>query len=290
MFYEGRIPGVVVSRALLELGQKHAQSPDGGKAFFSEFAAKQIAIYRGLGYRGVYIGGVHSFPAIENILAIEKSFAPDDWKQFAREIRFSRAGEFFYFAEDPATGLADATKRQAHPPADSRHVTPAYQISKWAHDTMFAPGAAFAKWGAKICAAAKDSFQGPRPLRALEHLSKSALYQCRDCGDCSLPDIAFLCPESQCAKNQRNGPCGGTREGRCEVDGYGDCIWLRAYERWQHDGQEQALLEHSPVVQNQGLRGTSAWANNWLGRDHAAKKTSSPEKSQPAPEPKPAVV
>jgi hypothetical protein len=31
-------------------------------------------------------------------------------------------------------------------------------------------------------------------------------------------------------------------------------------------------LKHAPVVQNQGLRGTSAWANNWLGRDHAAKK------------------
>jgi hypothetical protein len=31
-------------------------------------------------------------------------------------------------------------------------------------------------------------------------------------------------------------------------------------------------LEHAPVVQNQGLRGTSAWANSWLGRDHTAKK------------------
>ena len=110
-------------------------------------------------------------------------------------------------------------------------------------------------------------------MRALEHLSKAVLFQCKDCGDCSLPDIAFLCPESQCAKNQRNGPCGGTRDGRCEVDGFGDCIWLRAYERLKHDGQEaEALLSHSPVVQNQGLRGTSAWANYWLGKDHAAKQ------------------
>jgi methylenetetrahydrofolate reductase (NADPH) len=102
-------------------------------------------------------------------------------------------------------------------------------------------------------------------------VSKAALYQCKDCGDCSLPDTAYLCPESQCAKNQRNGPCGGTREGRCEVDGYGDCIWLRAYERLKHDGREKELLGHVPVIQNQGLRGTSAWANLWLGRDHHAK-------------------
>jgi methylenetetrahydrofolate reductase (NADPH) len=87
-----------------------------------------------------------------------------------------------------------------------------------------------------------------------------------------LPDIAFLCPESQCAKNQRNGPCGGTREGHCEVDGYGECIWLRAYERLKHEGSEEHMLDHAPVIQNQGLRGTSAWANLWLGRDHSARR------------------
>jgi methylenetetrahydrofolate reductase (NADPH) len=108
------------------------------------------------------------------------------------------------------------------------------------------------------------------PLRALERLSKTVLYSCKDCGDCSLPDMAFLCPESQCAKNQRNGPCGGTRDGRCEVEGLGECVWLRAYERLKHDGIEETLLAHAPVVQNQGLRGTSSWANFWLGRDHSA--------------------
>jgi methylenetetrahydrofolate reductase (NADPH) len=272
VFHEGRIPGVVVSRELFELCQKHAQSADNGRAFFSEFAAKQIAIYRGLGFRGVYLGGVHSFPAIQAILAVEKTFAPDDWRQFAREIKFARPGEFFYFAENPATGLADATKRDPAPTKVSSHVNASYLLSKWTHAAAFAPGTAFARLGAKLCASSRDSLQGPKPLRLLEHLSKSFLYSCKDCGDCSLPDIAFLCPESQCAKNQRNGPCGGTREGRCEVDGYGDCIWLRAYERLKHDGHEQDLLKHSPVVQNQGLRGTSAWANNWLGRDHAAKK------------------
>ena len=271
IFHEGRIPGVVVTPALAELCAQWGQSADNGKAFFCEFAAKQIAVYRGLGFRGVYLGGIHNFPAIEKILAIERTFAPDDWKQFAREIRFSRPDEFFYYAEDPTTGLAHPTKQSASLPAASRHHTATYHLSKWAHDYLFAPGTAFAGWGTKLCAKAGDPFQGPKPLRVLEKLSKAALYQCRDCGDCSLPDIAFLCPESQCAKNQRNGPCGGTREGRCEVDGYGDCIWLRAYERLKHDGKEQDFLRHSPVVQNQGLRGTSAWANHWLGRDHAAK-------------------
>ncbi len=270
IFHEGRIPGVVVSDALFELCRLQGQSPDRGRAFFLEFAAKQVAICRGLGYRGAYLGGVHDFKSIERILAVERSFGRDDWKQFAGEIQFSRPGEFFYYEANAATGLADAERETPRPPASGRQMTMVYAISKLAHDSMFEVGKPVARLGAKLCAHARDPMQGPKPMRELEKLGKSVLYHCKDCGDCSLPDIAFLCPESQCAKNQRNGPCGGTREGRCEVDGYGDCIWLRAYERLKHEGSEQHLLDHAPVVQNQGLRGTSAWANLWLGRDHSA--------------------
>jgi methylenetetrahydrofolate reductase (NADPH) len=284
LFHEGRIPGVVVSDALWELCRQQSQSPDRGKAFFLELAAKQIAIYRGLGFRGVYLGGVHNSPAMERILSIERSFAPDDWKEFAREIRFSRAGEFFYYAENPSTGLADSSRANPRPQTSSKHVTAVYQISKLVHGTVFEHDKPLAKWGAKLCAHSHDSMQGPAPMRMLEKLSKDALYHCKDCGDCSLPDIAYLCPESQCAKNQRNGPCGGTREGRCEVDGFGDCIWLRAYERLKHDGREHALLDHAPVIQDQGLRGTSAWANDWLGRDHTAKREAAKLAGSSAPQ------
>jgi len=276
VFHEGRIPGVVVTQPLRDLCAGHAASPDGGKGFFLEFAAKQIAIYRGLGYRGAYLGGVHNFAAIGKILAIERSFAPDDWKQFARELAFSRPGEFFLYGQDPATGLANPETPSNPPPVASAHTGIGYSIAKLSHSLMFTPGRLFTEWGTKLCAAAKDPAQGPGALRALEHLGKVAMFRCKDCGDCSLPEIAYLCPESQCAKNQRNGPCGGTRDGRCEVDGFGDCIWLRAYERLKHDGRERELLSHAPVVQNQGLRGTSSWANYWLGRDHTAKPNPAP--------------
>ncbi len=286
MFHEGRIPGVVLTTPLWELCRQHAQSPDNGKAFFLEFAAKQIAICRGLGFRGAYLGGVHSFSAVESILAIERTFARGDWKRFAREIQFSRPGEFFYYAHDPDTGLATPPENP-RPRLPSKHVTVTWQLSKFSHATMFAPGTAIAQLGGKLCAHSKDPSQGPGPLRVLEQLSKTVLYHCKDCGDCSLPEIAYLCPESQCAKNQRNGPCGGTRDGRCEVSGFGDCIWLRAYERLKHDGQEQTLLDHAPVVQNQGLRRTSAWANSWLGRDHAAKHHAPAAVGHATPTPEP---
>jgi hypothetical protein len=113
--------------------------------------------------------------------------------------------------------------------------------------------------------------QGPRSLRVLEHASKAAMFGCKDCGDCSLPDIGYLCPESQCAKNQRNGPCGGTRDGKCEVYDF-ECIWARAYDRMKYEGCEQDLLAHAPVIQDETLRGTSSWANALLGRDHTSKR------------------
>lgn len=83
IFHAGKIPGVVVSQPLFELCRRQAQSSDKGRAFFSQFAARQIAIYRGLGFRGIYLGGIHQFQAIQKILEIEKTFAKDDWKQFA---------------------------------------------------------------------------------------------------------------------------------------------------------------------------------------------------------------
>jgi methylenetetrahydrofolate reductase (NADPH) len=273
LFNSGRIPGVVLTQPLLDLCERHAASPDGGKEFFLEFAAKQIAIYRGLGYRGTYLGGVHNSHALRRILEIERGFAPDDWRQFAREISYSRPGEFYYYAPVGETGLVDPSRRAliAQPP--SAHTGIGYSFSKWMHARAFTPDAWLNNLGARACARATDPAQGPRALRALEHVGKSVMFGCRDCGDCSLAEIAFLCPESQCAKNQRNGPCGGTRGGRCEVDGYGDCIWLRAYERLKNDGREGELLAHAPVIQDQSLRGTSSWANYWLGRDHTAKKS-----------------
>jgi methylenetetrahydrofolate reductase (NADPH) len=78
------IPGVVISDALAEQCERYADSPD----FFTELAAKQLAIFRGLGFAGGYLGGVDTMEEVRAILDVERSFAPDDWKLFAREIQY----------------------------------------------------------------------------------------------------------------------------------------------------------------------------------------------------------
>ena len=97
------------------------------------------------------------------------------------------------------------------------------------------------------------------------------MFRCEDCGDCSLPEIAYVCPESLCAKNQRNGPCGGTRDGLCEVYDT-ECIWSQAYERLKAYGEEEQMLDGPVVVKDNELSGTSAWANTFLDRDHHARE------------------
>jgi methylenetetrahydrofolate reductase (NADPH) len=275
-FRRRTIPGVVITDSLFALCEKHAQGPDKGAAFFRQLAAKQLAIFRGLGFAGGYIGGVHQIEEVRAILELERSFSPDDWKLFAREIQHPERGEFYYFARDPKTTLADSARLEPSyaaslkTPRPMRRVNLQYRFSKWVHDSTFKPGTWLHMLGQKIYRNSKDSFQGPRSLRVLEHVTKSAMFGCKDCGDCSLPDIAYLCPESQCAKNQRNGPCGGTRDGKCEVHDF-ECIWARAYDRLKDDGHEQHMLDHAPVIQDESLRGTSSWANALLGRDHTAR-------------------
>lgn len=246
-FKTGRIAGVVVSDEFCDLCERHADD----RNWFIEFAAKQVAICRGLGYRGVYYGGIERMTELEQILAVERSFAPNDWKQFASEISFSRPGEFFFYGSERSPGRFSLS----------------YKFSRFVHDHVFSPDTALFRLGKAMYQRSRDPEQGPAPLRALEHASKSAMFECKDCGDCSLPDIAFLCPESQCAKNQRNGPCGGTRDGKCEVADF-ECIWSRAYDRLKSEGNEQHLLDHAPVVQDQSLRHTSSWGNSFRGRDH----------------------
>ncbi|MFO1450044.1 MAG: methylenetetrahydrofolate reductase C-terminal domain-containing protein [Opitutaceae bacterium] len=288
LFRAQKIPGIVISDELAALCARHEATPDRGKAFFLDLAARQLAIYRGLGYRGAYLGGVHAIGDVNRILEIERGFAPGAWQEFAREIRFSRPQEFFHYAEDPATGLADPAQLNPSLVTDagrrpsSRHVTFSYRFSKFVHGLMFEEGRRLWSLGARLTASAADPLQGPGWMRFAEHAGKVAMFGCRDCGDCSLPDIAFLCPESSCAKNQRNGPCGGTRDGKCEVADF-DCIWSRAYDRAKYEGRADSLLAHAPVLQDQHLRGTSSWANTWHHRDHLGKPLTLPPAATPIP-------
>jgi hypothetical protein len=55
--------------------------------------------------------------------------------------------------------------------------------------------------------------------------------KCAGCGNCRLGEYAGICPITRCAKHLLNGPCGGSRDGQCEVSADRECGWQRIYDR-----------------------------------------------------------
>ena len=64
---------------------------------------------------------------------------------------------------------------------------------------------------------------------------------CRFCGQCVLGQTGAVCPITQCAKSLVNGPCGGQKNGKCEVNPENDCAWIQIYNRLVAIGQEDKL-------------------------------------------------
>ena len=54
---------------------------------------------------------------------------------------------------------------------------------------------------------------------------------CTQCGTCVLGETGGICPVTSCHKGLVNGPCGGTNNGKCEIDDNKDCAWTLIYNR-----------------------------------------------------------
>ena len=286
LFNSGKLAGCVVSDRLLETIEKYAAGADKGKKFCQELAAKQLAVFKGLGFAAGYLGGIHKADGFGPIIELAESYGADDWKQFIREIQYSQPDEFFFFEHSLATGLSDATRINRayldslkYPPK-SKQVNLSYRLSRLVHGMAFTRDRAlypllrrvFARWDKKPGFLSRMAYR-------LERISKLAMYGCQDCGDCSLPDCAYLCPKKYCSKCDRNGPCGGSADGRCELDDK-ECFWARIYERLKYYGESQTMLDRPVTIYNVTLKNTSSWANTYLDRDHHAPAPSHPERSE----------
>lgn len=64
---------------------------------------------------------------------------------------------------------------------------------------------------------------------------------CRGCGDCKLGYFAAVCPVTRCSKGLYNGPCGGSKNGKCEVDPDMPCAWQLIIERLDAVGRLDLL-------------------------------------------------
>jgi hypothetical protein len=67
--------------------------------------------------------------------------------------------------------------------------------------------------------------------------------RCRGCGECILDRTGGVCPIARCSKGLLNGPCGGYRNGKCEVDPTVDCGWLLIFQRLKELGELERMRE-----------------------------------------------
>ncbi len=61
--------------------------------------------------------------------------------------------------------------------------------------------------------------------------------KCKGCGDCLLTVTGGICPISLCAKSILNGPCGGSKQGNCEISPDIPCAWAKIYTRLEKQGK-----------------------------------------------------
>ena len=54
---------------------------------------------------------------------------------------------------------------------------------------------------------------------------------CLGCGDCMLHHFGGICPLARCSKQLLNGPCGGSMDGRCEINPDVECAWHLIVDR-----------------------------------------------------------
>ena len=263
----GAIPGVFVPDELLAKILAEWRHPKQGLDLAIERTARLAAILKGLGYRGVHIGGIHrSFKTVARILDRMEAIE-DDWHEFMGEFHFGQKNGFYAFSENSSNEDA-LPGYNLSAPSLSLVDKGLFHFLRLLHQYFFNFRSPLAPYLEGICRTL-DRYPHGRTLATLiEGPVKNLLLDCQQCGDCGIQHVAFLCPESKCPKHIRNGACGGNRDGQCEVYPDRKCVWVRAYERWACVNRLEEMISGCVSPRMWELDKTPSWLNFHLKKDH----------------------
>lgn len=275
----GSVAGCHVSDALMERLEEEAAGADKGRGMRVERAAQMVAIARGLGCAGVHIGGFGlTAEVLVKVLERAEELAPS-WRELVGEVSFGEeGGAYLYEPELDSAGRPTGLNSREHAELSEdvsereKEIFKNYRLSRFAHSWLFTEGKGFNSSLGKSMDK-RDRKKGAHRAHGLEHLSKTAIYGCRDCGDCGLDATLYSCPMSACPKCQRNGPCGGSSEGWCEVFPHERlCIWYKAYHRAMRYGELWRMTSFITPPNRWEHLWTSPWSNYTHKRDNIAAR------------------
>lgn len=265
--HAGDLPGCYASDALMETVEREWRTSARGREAALTRMAYQTALFEAQGYRGVHLGGWGlTYDDVIEVIDRAKEItdtgmdpeAMREWCHFAppgAEYFIGEDGEFILPADPPKP-----TRRQKRLEFFHDHVVEV--------DTKL--GAAIQK------AAAKDPDREGIKTRALysaERAAKALLVECKDCGDCRLPENYYaLCNEAACAKGLPNLPCGDSDSvtgmcGNADITCAGELVFYAAFAR----GKLGELAEQVQSSKVPELRGSSAVINYLSGFDHNSR-------------------
>lgn len=269
--HAGMVPGCVVTDELLSLLEAESKDPDKGKAKRLERAAKMVAMFKGMGFAGVHIGGF-ALKTEDFLFVIRRAEEIEaQWESFIPEVAFGRKGEYYAF---PPPKSYRPTEEVDADPVKNLPTTKgvlSYKMAMAIHHLAFEPGSL----GNRMLTSYYKKIGDNSLFAKFSHFNEFALkmlsFGCRDCGDCALADMAYCCPQSKCAKQQRNGPCGDSTCGMCGVfPNERPCAWTLVYTRLKGAGKLDEMRTKYVPPRKMNLSFTSGWANYFLKRDHAA--------------------
>lgn len=272
LLHKGVVPGCILPKRLLERMEEEAKGPDAGLAARLERAAKMIAVLKGMGYDGVHLSGPGlRYEHIVHVLDLAETWE-NRWQELISEFLFPEEWNAWLFEQDAATGLnLPVFQKKIEEPTLSIGDRFAMGASMAMHNLFFERNAPFHD-ALKAIILFFEKISIENILTNFEYSLKGTLYDCQSCGDCTLGEMAFLCPQSQCAKGLLNGPCGGSQNGWCEVwPGRKRCVYVRRYERMQYFHLEAKDIVLPP--RDWSLYRTSSWLNFFLKKDHTRYET-----------------
>jgi hypothetical protein len=97
-------------------------------------------------------------------------------------------------------------------------------------------------WDKPIIPALDTLFIGETQMRGIWQEN------CLGCGKCKLGHFGGICPVTRCSKKLMNGPCGGSKDGLCEVNPEILCGWQMIIDRLEALGELDRLSEYVPPV------------------------------------------
>ena len=263
--HAGRVPGVHVSDRLHQRIMQEWSTPEEGMKHAIERTARLGAILKGLGYNGIHIGGIHdSYDTVGRILDRMEQLE-NSWQEYLSEFQGDHPAGYYLYktAQEQQPAKNQNTNDKVGLSDDCL-----YLFLRTAHDLFFDKNAALAPIYRKISQSLDDHQRSWVLKRFFEDPFKKVLLSCQGCGDCGIQHVGFLCPESGCPKHTRNGPCGGSNNGYCEVNKDKLCVWVRAYKRMKRHGEADHLSRRFVPPRSWDLKDTSSWINFHLDRDH----------------------